>query len=133
MTTEVGYIKVFELNLRFSYAISSQDFIDQSLFVVNKKKQSENVVSVPKNKIILDTAEEQAVLIPYSCRAGSCSSCLGKLKEGSVDQTGNIFLNDNHIAEGYVLTCVASPLSDCVIEVDIEDEFYNANPDMKVE
>jgi hypothetical protein len=31
------------------------------------------------------------------------------------------------VAEGFVLTCVASPLSDCVMTVDIEDEFYNAD------
>lgn len=32
--------------------------------------------------------------------------------------------------DGYVLTCVATPLSDIVVEVDVEDQFYNGNPDM---
>jgi hypothetical protein len=32
--------------------------------------------------------------------------------------------------DGYVLTCVATPLSDLEIEVDVEEKFYNENPDM---
>ena len=73
----------------------------------------------------MDIAEQQAVAIPYSCRAGSCSSCLGKLIEGTVDQSSQIFLENDKIDEGYVLTCVAYPTSNVVVEVDIEDEFYN--------
>jgi len=67
------------------------------------------------------------------CYIGSCSSCVGKLVSGTVDQSGNIFLSDKLIDEGYALTCVSYPTSDVVIEVDIEDEFYNMNPDLKVE
>ena len=64
--------------------------------------------------------------IPYSCRAGSCSSCVGKLKEGTVDQSSQIFLDDSKIDEGYVLTCVAYPTSNIVVEVDIEEDYYNS-------
>lgn len=80
-----------------------------------------------------DSAEEQGVIIPYSCRAGACSSCIARLKSGTVDQSGNIFLSDKLIDEGYVLTCVAYPTSDVEVETDIESEFYNMNPDLKVE
>ena len=58
---------------------------------------------------------------------------MGQLKSGTVDQSGNIFLNDKQIDQGYVLTCVAYPTSDLVVEVDIEEEFYNLNPEMKIE
>jgi ferredoxin len=81
----------------------------------------------------LDSAEDQAVPIPYSCRAGACSSCIGLMKSGKVDQSGNIFLSDKLIDQGYVLTCVAYPETDVTVEVDIESEFYNQNPDLKVE
>lgn len=97
---------------------------EYSVRIINKKQSGDNTIKVPSNKYILDQAEESAVQIPYSCRAGSCSSCLGQLKSGSVDQSSQIFLSDSDIDKGYILTCVAYPLSDIEIEVNIEQEFY---------
>ena len=63
---------------------------------------------------ILQSARWGGLRPPSSCEAGHCATCMAKLVEGDVAMATNDVLTDDELAEGWVLTCQAVPVSTVV-------------------
>lgn len=80
--------------------------------------------TVAKGQSLLDAALEAKILLPYSCRSGSCSTCKAKVISGSfVAGTAPAqILMAEELEEGYSLMCQLHPQSDMVIESPLAQE-----------
>ena len=60
---------------------------------------------------LLETGRSAGLSPPSSCETGSCGTCMARLTEGSARMNNNDALEDDEVAEGWVLTCQALPTS----------------------
>ena len=88
-------------------------------------------VELANRGVVLDVAEDEpihaaalaaGVLLPIACGYGGCITCAARLLSGKVRQPNATALNRRQSRAGYVLTCVARPKSDCVLEVGVESQ-----------
>lgn len=75
---------------------------------------------VGANETIYAAALARGLQLPIGCAYGGCITCAARLRSGRVRQPGATALNRRQSQAGYILLCVATPVSDCVIEEGVE-------------
>lgn len=83
----------------------------QVTIVLDRKTASVRRVA---NETLLDSARRAGLSPPFSCEAGNCGTCMGKLVEGKATMRVNDALEEDEVEDGYILTCQAVPDTDSV-------------------
>lgn len=67
--------------------------------------------SVPRvaGETLLESARRAGLAPPFSCEAGNCGTCMAHITEGSATMRVNNVLDDDEVADGYILTCQGVP------------------------
>jgi CDP-4-dehydro-6-deoxyglucose reductase len=81
-------------------------------------KPADRSFTVDRDERILAAAIRQGIGLPYGCRDGACGSCKSRLLEGRVIHGAHQSkaLSADEEAAGFILTCCATPQTDCVVE-----------------
>lgn len=86
---------------------------------------------VPSNEFLLDVALENDLDVPYQCQRGICGVCTSKVPgDGTeyVEHSGAEYLDDEQIAGGFVLPCVAEPKQEFAIQTGKQDAADSYSP-----
>lgn len=68
-----------------------------------------------KGESILETAIEEGVDVPFSCKGAVCCTCKAKVTEGKAVMDANYALTDEEVAQGFILTCTSHPVTPKVV------------------
>ena len=94
------------------------DKSSHTIFVKINKKNYQFTVQYPDS--ILQAAKKSNVILPYSCEAGRCGSCVAKCLQGNVWHSYNEVLTEKELKQGLILTCVSHPVNgDVELKIEI--------------
>ncbi len=69
-----------------------------------------HLVAYERGQTVLATLRAAGFEPPFSCTDGYCGCCMAKIEDGEVRMINNDFLDDDDVADGWVLTCQSCPV-----------------------
>lgn len=125
-TSPIAFFGNGTINFRISTLLRQGMAIHQ-VRLINSELGLDRTIPVPDDQYILDIAEEEGIYLPSGCKQGECSACIAKLIQGDVDQSEQRFLKPEELAQGYTVTCVTYPRSDCTLQTHQEQVLYQSS------
>jgi ferredoxin len=110
VTPEQIFIERFEVATPGASAVASagQEREGTVCVVLSGKRHT-----VPQHagETLLESARRAGLSPPFSCEAGNCATCIAQVTEGEAKMRANNALDDDEIADGWVLTCQGEPVT----------------------
>jgi NAD(P)H-flavin reductase/ferredoxin len=80
-------------------------------------------VTVKHRQTLLEAALEAGLDYPFSCGAGSCTTCKTKLIQGEYKDLSDmsLVLTEDDMKKGYILACQAIPKSDLIVTLEPDE------------
>ncbi len=92
-----------------------------------KLLSSGQAFEVRPHEMILDAAIRQGIEIVYTCRNGTCRTCISEVVEGSVvqEEPELCLISEKELAMNKRLLCMSTLSSDAVIEPKVRPKIFN--------
>lgn len=103
----------------FTDASKSSASVEGGSLVKVKLSGKMHEVNIVDNTNILDALINAKHDPPYSCTSGACSTCMAKVVNGEVSMDACYALDEDEVAEGFILTCQAHPVTP-EVEIDFD-------------
>jgi ring-1,2-phenylacetyl-CoA epoxidase subunit PaaE len=90
---------------------TAEDFIGNAKITVIYDDEEFNFDLKTDGDSILETAIDKGVDVPFSCKGAVCCTCKAKVTSGRAIMDANYALTDKEVADGFILTCTAHPVT----------------------
>ena len=75
-------------------------------------KGAKHTVAVKGRESLLSAMLRAGLTVPHGCKLGECASCICLLEEGKVERLDNAVLDDDDVADGWLVACRTRALSE---------------------
>ena len=94
---------------------------DEAAIVFGVMLEDGTYFGVNSGETVLEAALRAGVTIPYSCRSGTCRTCIARVVSGCIehdpDYADELLIDEDEVAAGYRLLCSSLAYADSLLEL----------------